>query len=701
MPQSCLNLASIFGPMNEIVRFCPVSKQTAQQLRKTLMDVIKFVQGHGFDVVGVVGDGHPINAKLFDDLTNERSPDDDDNALWFENPHPEKHDKRIYVMFDTVHIYKNTRNSWMGRNELTMLHYNQFAAGEEEVERVKANFLEVRREFEKNAGQITPDGYRIDYITVNPCGSDKQKVKHVDNLYHLSSIAAMTKAGLTGEAMFSTVMNEYWQIMNTKNSTYGRRLRLPLMSPFTRQEWLVGTDIKIPKLKEILNWLEAWCGSEEFENRCLTMQTYNAMRHTIKVHISIVDYLFTTYDNFEYLLPSKLQTDQLEARFGKLRHFAGSGYQISTRQILAGEKNMRLRKICKVSASIREAMADIDHESDDEEIDLQLINGVISKTGDHYPFEDIIDAEAPIDPLPDQLELEDSINWMAGVVARRFIEKMRKKANACAECIDDVQASRGMMTNRLYFNLLQRGGLIDPQTFAKMITRMMYKILDAILADPDHCKIFRSPRTNQRHELIRHTVLALKTCGLPIPKLCSTCQMPAKEKVAIMLLPLANTLLKADSKRTNNIHLLQIRDRNRIRREKKLQSMRRAAERELQPERPPSVAQRRRALRLSNHVSEVSCTSTEGETDFDPREDGDAYLNDIEHHPNDPASHRNIASTSAVSPTPSEASDASMPPPQPPQKRSKSMVPTARVPSMRINARKFATSKKKALKVRH
>ena len=168
------------------------------------------------------------------------------------------------------------------------------------------------------------------------------------------------------------------------------------------------------------------------------------------------------------------------------------------------------------------------------------------------------------------------------------------------------------------------------------------------------------------------------------------------QKISVMLLPLVNTLLKADARRTNDLHLLKIQDRNRLKWEKKQERCRKAAERLTQPERHPSVAQRRRALRMIDHVSETA--STEGETDFDPREDGDAYLNDIEYLEGDPAAQRrNIASTSRATIHSDTADSSQMNPP----KRTRMSAPTTRPPSSRINARKFAASKKKALKIPH
>lgn len=55
----------------------------------------------------------------------------------------------------------------------------------------------------------------------------------------------------------------------------------------------------------------------------------------------------------KYILPGKIQTDCLEARFGKYRQMAGSQYHISMRQLLECEKKLRLQSCIKLQLLIK------------------------------------------------------------------------------------------------------------------------------------------------------------------------------------------------------------------------------------------------------------------------------------------------------------------------------------------------------------
>ena len=52
--------------------------------------------------------------------------------------------------------------------------------------------------------------------------------------------------------------------------------------------------------------------------------------------------------NLKYVLTGKLQTDQLEARFGKYRRLAGCNYNISVRQVFECEKKLRLMSVLSI-----------------------------------------------------------------------------------------------------------------------------------------------------------------------------------------------------------------------------------------------------------------------------------------------------------------------------------------------------------------
>lgn len=55
----------------------------------------------------------------------------------------------------------------------------------------------------------------------------------------------------------------------------------------------------------------------------------------------------------KYILPGKIKTDCLEARFGKYRQMAETQYHISMRQLLECEKKLRLQSCIKLQLLIK------------------------------------------------------------------------------------------------------------------------------------------------------------------------------------------------------------------------------------------------------------------------------------------------------------------------------------------------------------
>lgn len=103
-----LMIASAFSKMSELYKMLPVAKQTGSELKIVIDEAIHFLQSVGFTVLTVIYDGCKLNQSLGKLLTTGR---DDSLHHWFINP--TKPDKKIFVMFDSVHLWKNIRNNWL------------------------------------------------------------------------------------------------------------------------------------------------------------------------------------------------------------------------------------------------------------------------------------------------------------------------------------------------------------------------------------------------------------------------------------------------------------------------------------------------------------------------------------------------------------------------------------------------------------
>ncbi|KAF2894507.1 hypothetical protein ILUMI_11668 [Ignelater luminosus] len=128
-----------------------------------------------------------------------------------------------------------------------------------------------------------------------------------------------------------------WDIVNVKTPLKGQRLRNVFQEPIT----LTSIHI-ISFLKTFLSWLSKWELLED--GITLTKETHFALKHTTEALIHMSNFLLEK-ENFNYLLCDKIQTNNLEERFGKYRQLAGSQYHVSVRQILESEAKLRIQAV--------------------------------------------------------------------------------------------------------------------------------------------------------------------------------------------------------------------------------------------------------------------------------------------------------------------------------------------------------------------
>ena len=117
----------------------------------------------------------------------------------------------------------------------------------------------------------------------------------------------------------------------------------------------------------------------------------------------------------------KLQTDNLERRFGQYRQLSGSNYNISVQQVLESEKKLRVLSLLELSSSklgsvavtdIREALSSRDDQFDVVECDTDDFVDI--------PI-DVLDCKFPCD--------EQVLTYISGFVVHKYL-----LLNPCQPC---------------------------------------------------------------------------------------------------------------------------------------------------------------------------------------------------------------------------------------------------------------------------
>lgn len=231
-------------------------------------------------------------------------------------------------------------------------------------------------------------------------------------------------------------------------------------------------------------------------------------------------------------MPGKLQTDNLEKRFGSYRKLSGCNYYISYQQILESEKKLRIRHIVK-------HLADnivFESKSNGTLGDLILVNTDL--------FSDVLTSNY----LEEYEKMDNDSNiYVCGYAAYSISKKIK-----CKYCIKLILEDKGQnVIDNDYFNYLQRGGLVIPSDQTRFILYHMSAIFHYIC---DYKKINFMKSVNQKGILCSLTYDSLSIndqSNISFGEICS-CGASTISVFIYVFSIMANILLNNFRKKENN-----------------------------------------------------------------------------------------------------------------------------------------------------
>lgn len=390
------------------------------------MEVIKQIQSFGFTVLVVLTDGNKLNQKLFSHLTMGEGCE---LNKYF--PNPDRDGKLIFVKYDTVHLFKNIRNNWINQKDdmKSFLYpswenfgYNNFKL----PKFCHASFKEIRLLYRSQSASLLKTGYRLNYQSVYVNNFNRQRVSLVDNVFHDSTIAAMAASGYEETSDFMKIIRRWWDMNNVHSYLLGQKLLNDDAKPFSRET--VNSDERFKWLQQFLQWLKLWNESSEADGHKLTNDTGRCLIQSTEVFLMIVPYLFENYPECKFVLSGRLQTDELERRFGKYRQLCGGNYKVSVNDILKSERKMRNRTLTKLVCHGRTSLKEMmEKPADENEVEVND-GGDLSRVFDFDFMTNLEGVDA------------DDINYISGAVASKIA---KKHVNGCQSCAAKLYYRKG------------------------------------------------------------------------------------------------------------------------------------------------------------------------------------------------------------------------------------------------------------------
>ena len=315
-------LQSLFSKYKDVVHILPVKKITGETLHSILKSIILGLENIGFKVVVVVSDNNSINRKRMNLFNNPLSD--------YIYPHPCDPNRPLFFCIDTVHLIKCVRNNWINQKNIEKaMYYPDFNTSQNKV--LTASFKCIRNVYEQESGSLLKYGYTLTRKALWPTSLEKQSVKLALQIFNdsvskgLLEVAQGNNAILNCEstASFINIFSTWFKIVNSKTITKGIHLRDEMGGPLTLEE----NDSKLIFLHDFLDWLEKWEKINSDTGR-LTRETFSALVISTNCLIELTIYCILEL-NMKYILPGKIQTDELEYRFSLYRRMAGTQYHVS------------------------------------------------------------------------------------------------------------------------------------------------------------------------------------------------------------------------------------------------------------------------------------------------------------------------------------------------------------------------------------
>lgn len=294
----CLFINSVLGSFGEIFSLTPVTCLKGEEIEGMVDEAIMQLQEIGFIVVSISMDNHRINQRFFSIKTKNS-----DNNYSYDNPSIPG--AKIFLFYDSIHIYKNLRNNWIAGEfskcpQAPTLNFPVFpGSGGHQLDAEEADFNDLReiffndlRAFE-DSQKVIHNAFGLTAKALWISSFDRQREGLVHQVFNERVSAELRRLGKNGTASFIEIVTMWEHLMNSKNLTTGVHARIPQKEPYRSEN-----DPKLGDLEDFIEWLDIW-NSPGFKKgkqiKQLSLDTWKAMRQTTEAMIHFVEYIFLTF----------------------------------------------------------------------------------------------------------------------------------------------------------------------------------------------------------------------------------------------------------------------------------------------------------------------------------------------------------------------------------------------------------------------
>lgn len=546
-------ISSIMSNYKDVVGLFPQTHICAEDLYHLIMDILQLLTSIGFRIVAIISDNNRVNRKMFELLCA--------GSIKQSVQNPFNKEETIFLLFDSVHLFKSIRNNWLNQrdcqqtlrfpepevllNQINRTEYDPVAIVYPQ-NCMEAKLSDLKTVYRMEQNKVVKLAPSLSQKVLYPSSIERQNVTLCTKLFDEKVVGALqTLSGdTTGTCEFIKVILTWWNIVNTKSTLTGIKLRNKFREPVKSED-----DEAMQFLNNFVQWLDEW---SSFENTgknqkqgsyCgkLSRETEFSLKHTTIAMIGMSKYLLNT-NILQYILLGKFQNDEIESRFGQYRQMSGGNYHINVTELLESEKKLKTISLLKLKSSkagefslkdlvLEESDCEIDLHEYDELSDSININNVLEEVK-HY---DVSENE------------QMSLIYIAGYAAKKIIT-----SHNCLACRDIILYDEEfafedtlMRDAGRYLSILSRGGLKKPKPEIVCIFVEVLKLFKLIIEL--HEESFLKQKS-QRKSLYSYSLEMLQECCNLCLTSCVDCQIPHLVLVKKCVSIFCNILLNNYSK---------------------------------------------------------------------------------------------------------------------------------------------------------
>ena len=206
----CLMVKSVAGKYSNIVSMSPVSSLNSEQMHIVWKNVLEKLTEIGYKAVLTMTDGLSTNVRFYRECVCG-------GTLQVSVPHPYDPSSLHFLLFDTIHLFKNFYNNLVNRRRFVC---PSFEPGGENF---TVEFGHIEQLYQLELGEPVKIAYKLTDKVLHPTKLERSSVQMAKSLFDESTINGLNSRAdhgypeFRGTATYVSIIRNWFNVVNVRN----------------------------------------------------------------------------------------------------------------------------------------------------------------------------------------------------------------------------------------------------------------------------------------------------------------------------------------------------------------------------------------------------------------------------------------------------------------------------------------------------